>query len=189
MDDSFSFKNIIIPTAILLDSQLLMGQQPALVESAEADQNYTNTTIVYKQKDADDALVLLSLGQNYGTGSVVRIAVSDLVPQQAEVKSPVRPEAVSDENAAPASTVEAPKSAKSPDISTKILVEKSPQPTAATEKSIAEKRANGLKSPAPKPVKMTGKIYDPQKKSLLDRLQKIHLPDLNFGSRVRCPSF
>lgn len=185
MDDSFSFKNIIIPTAILLDSQLLMGQQPNLIETTEADINFTNTTVVFKQKGADDALVLLSLGQGYGTGGVVRIAVSDPVPQQVEVKSPAKAEAISDETPVPIAA----SPAKPADFSTKILVEKSPETTRATEKALAEKRANGLKSPARQPVKSTGKIYDPQKKSLWDKLPKINLPDLNFGGRVTCPKF
>ena len=185
-----TFKNIIIPTAILLDSQFLMGQQPTtpLVESTESDSKYANTTVVFKQKDADDALVLLSLGQGYSTGGVVRIAVADPVPQPVEVKTPARPQeqmAVSDE----ITIVTAAKPTEQSDFTTEIWVKPSPKPSAANEKSLAEKRANGLRSPQPIPVKTTGKMYDPNKKGVFDKFPKIHLPHLNLGNRVTCPKF
>ncbi len=190
MDESFNFKNLIIPTAILLDSQLLMGQQgqPPLVEATEADAKYTNTTVVYKQKAADDALVLLSLGQAYGTGSVVRIAVADPKPQPVEVKAPTRGET------APALVAEQPAASPAPvlveklaDHSTEVVVKRRPETSKATEKALAEQRSQGLHSPKPIPVRSTGKVYDPHKKSLLDRLPKLHLPQVGGGGRVRCP--
>jgi hypothetical protein len=173
MNDLLNFRNLIIPTAIMLDSNWLIAQT-TLVESSEMDSNYSNTTVIYKAKASDDMLVLMSLGQNYSTGDRIRIATSDPKPQAAM----------------PESTAEVA-------VPTVVLPEKTwvqnntaaPEKQKVAPKATAETRPSGLRSPKPIPVKSTGKIYNPYKKSLLSNFPKIKLPKIDLHGGVRCPRF
>jgi hypothetical protein len=173
MNDLLNFKNLFIPTAIMLDSEWMMAQT-SLVESTEMDSNYANTTVIYKAKASDDMLVLMSLGQNFSTGDKVRMAISDpkpssTMPENADedfVPNVVLPEKMSVQN----------------DLTT-------PKMTLKDQKTVEKNRARGLRSPKPIPVKSTGKIYNPYKKSLLGNFPKINFPKINLGSGVRCPHF
>ncbi|MBL7828801.1 MAG: hypothetical protein JNJ57_19350 [Saprospiraceae bacterium] len=57
----------------------------AQVKSTQTDEKYANTTVVYKDKAANDQDVLNTLGSEYGMGDVIRVTVAPPKPAAAPV--------------------------------------------------------------------------------------------------------
>lgn len=73
-------RTIIANTAVLALAAQLAVQAQTPIESTHVDEKFAYTTVVYKNKAADDQAVLQSLDSSFGIGDVVRVTLAPPPP-------------------------------------------------------------------------------------------------------------
>jgi hypothetical protein len=75
-----NFGKTIANTAALVLAAQIAAQAQTPVESTHVDEKFAYTTVVYKNKAADDQAVLQSLDSSFGIGDVVRVTLAPPPP-------------------------------------------------------------------------------------------------------------
>jgi hypothetical protein len=204
-------KSLLIALVTLATAVKISGQ----IAGSEVDQNFGNTTIVYRDSAANDAQVLDQLYDQMGMSDVIRIvdapkkSTKAVAPKQTAQHAATKPlletPAFDPEPNTPSVTLvasldgqqsltNAPQARKDSQNWLKATRQEiAPVPPAAkvvpSVPKASQIKATGTKVASAKSVKKTGKLYKPSKQSKLGRWFKTHRVSLSSKSKYGCYRF